>query len=180
MVNDLFKCRADFCCSIITSLLDLDATSSLNIPQLFHSRRATEISLPLDMEFFKLPLELRRMIYKETCPVTLHFPIRVQTDMPLAATSHQARSEYLLEVVRIPTSFILHLQTDHTIDEFLDWFHPRTARTLPHLTRLVVKTPSLTLGLVALCKIRDFLEIHDTTGQLLYCVVISTTCPKLL
>lgn len=118
------------------------------------------------MDFCKLPLEIRRIIYRETCPVTLHFPVRVQTDMPLAATSHQIRSEYLSEIVRIPTSFIVHAHTGNTIDDFLDWIRPKTPHTLPHLSRLAVKASSLNLGMIASCKIQEFLEINDPAHRL--------------
>lgn len=128
------------------------------------------------MEFFRLPLELRRMIYKELCPSTLHFPYAsTQDGLQLLATSHQTRAEFISEL-RSPTSFVLHLPDRDTtkatsvISDFLDWIKPRSPHGSPHLTKLILKTQSFPIGDAALISLERFWKRHDSTGDLAYCV----------
>ena len=109
------------------------------------------------MSFFTLPLELRRMVYKHLCPPVLHFPLSPARDgLQLLATSMTTKVEYLA-TLRTPTSYAVHVDCLHTMEDFFKWIHPRTENGPPHVTRLHVVGP---LALAGYSMIVTFLEIH--------------------
>ena len=73
------------------------------------------------MNFFRLPRELRDMVYQELCPEMLKLPSTYSRQgLGLLLTSHQAREEYLPHV-RAVNSIKLHALCKEEMHELFTW-----------------------------------------------------------